>query len=34
MNFNNFSKFVVGPEVVMNRDSNWFIYLYLCLNSM
>jgi hypothetical protein len=31
MNFNTFYKFVVGPGVVMNRDSNWFIYVYLCL---
>ena len=34
MNFNNFRKFVVGPEVVMNRDNNWFIYVHLCLTLM
>ena len=34
MNFNNFHKFVVGPEVVLNRDSNWFTYVYLCLTLM
>jgi len=31
MNFNTFHKFVVGPGVVMNRDCNWFVYVYLCL---
>jgi hypothetical protein len=31
VNLNQFCKFVVGPEMKMNRDRNWFMYVYLCI---